>query len=395
MILQDELQNIVIEQLLYRNTKEIIQRNTSIEDTSDRIIVISGIRRCGKSTLLQQGFIHLPNCLSLNFEDPRLENFELSDFSKLENIANSMGKETFIFDEIQNIEGWEKFARTMHDKGKKLYITGSNAGLLSKELGTRLTGRYKQIELFPFDYTEYLNFTNQTASADSLKIYLTNGGFPEYLNEKNPEYLRTLLRDIVVRDIAVRRGVRNEHLLVRLAVFLMSNVSKEFSFNNITNTLNIKSVRTTIDYCDYLKDAYLVEFVPRFSFSIKQQQANPKKVYSIDTGMAKANSLSQQEDWGRILENAVYLQLRKISADIQYYKDDKSECDFLLRVDAAYSHAVQVCWQLTTDNLQRELTGLRNALKTSGARKGIIVTFNQEDVFDDIQVVPMWKIKQW
>ncbi len=395
MILQDELQNIVIEQLLYRNTKEIIQRNTSIEDTSDRIIVISGIRRCGKSTLLQQGFIHLPNCLSLNFEDPRLENFELSDFSKLENIANSMGKETFIFDEIQNIEGWEKFARTMHDKGKKLYITGSNAGLLSKELGTRLTGRYKQIELFPFDYTEYLNFTNQTASADSLKIYLTNGGFPEYLNEKNPEYLRTLLRDIVVRDIAVRRGVRNEHLLVRLAVFLMSNVSKEFSFNNITKTLNIKSVRTTIDYCDYLKDAYLVEFVPRFSFSIKQQQANPKKVYSIDTGMAKANSLSQQEDWGRILENAVYLQLRKISADIQYYKDDKSECDFLLRVDAAYSHAVQVCWQLTTDNLQRELTGLRNALKTSGARKGIIVTFNQEDVFDDIQVVPMWKIKQW
>jgi len=395
MILQDELQNIVIEQLLYRNTKEIIQRNTSIEDTSDRIIVISGIRRCGKSTLLQQGFIHLPNCLSLNFEDPRLENFELSDFSKLENIANSMGKETFIFDEIQNIEGWEKFARTMHDKGKKLYITGSNAGLLSKELGTRLTGRYKQIELFPFDYTEYLNFTNQTASADSLKIYLTNGGFPEYLNEKNPEYLRTLLRDIVVRDIAVRRGVRNEHLLVRLAVFLMSNVSKEFSFNNITNTLNIKSVRTTIDYCDYLKDAYLVEFVPRFSFSIKQQQANPKKVYSIDTGMAKANSLSQQEDWGRILENAVYLQLRKISADIQYYKDDKSECDFLLRVDAAYSHAVQVCWQLTADNLQRELTGLRNAMKTSGAQKGLIVTFNQEDVFDDIQVVPMWKIKQW
>jgi len=263
--------------------------------------------------------------------------------------------------------------------------------MLSKELGSRLTGRYKQVELFPFNYSEFLNFTDSKPGAKNYNNFLMGGGFPEFLREQNFEYLRTLLKDIVIRDIAVRRNIRNEQLLIRLSVFLMSNVGKEFSYNNITRILNIKSVRTTIDYCDFLQESYLLEFIPRFAFSIKKQQANPKKVYSIDTGMAKANSLSLQDDFGRLLENSVYLQLRQYSNDIQYFKDNKTECDFLVKINNTFTHAIQVCWELNNNNLQRELNGLKNAMNTAKISKGLIITFDQEDSFDKIPVVPVWK----
>jgi len=391
MILEELIKTVIDEQNAANLAKINISRNTVLPKNSSRILVVSGVRRCGKSTLLQQSFGSGSECITVNFEDPRLDAFELNDFYKIEKIANDLGKSIFVFDEIQNIEGWEKYARSAHETGKKVYVTGSNASMLSKELGTRLTGRYQQIELFPFDYSEYLLFSNKKANAESYKTFLLDGGFPEFLKEQNPEYLRTLLKDIVIRDIVVRRGVKNEHLLIRLAVYLLSNIAKEFSYNNITQTLSIKSVRSTIDYCDYLQESYLVELIPRFSFSIRQQQCNPKKAYCIDTGMAKANSLSLNEDYGRMLENAVYLQLRKHSKDIQYFKDEKLECDFLLKEGNQISYAIQVCWQLTPDNLERELNGLKRAMQSTKAKKGVIITLDQSDIFDEIPVIPVWK----
>jgi len=391
MILEEQLKQVIEEQNLAKLSKINIPRNTILPVNVDRIIVVSGVRRCGKSTFLQQLLDSGTECLTINFEDPRLDAFELNDFYKIEKIANDLGKKIFVFDEIQNIEGWEKYARSAHETGKKIYVTGSNASMLSKELGTRLTGRYLQIELFPFDYLEYLLFAKKNAGAESYREYLTGGGFPEFLKEQNAEYLRTLLKDIVLRDIVVRRGIKNEHVIIRLAVYLLSNTAKEFSYNNITQALSIKSVRSTIDYCDYLQESYLIEFIPRFSFSIRQQQSNPKKAYAIDTGMAKANSLSLNQDYGRLLENAVYLQLRKHSKDIQYFRDEKLECDFLLKEGNEITHAIQVCWQLTTDNLNRELNGLKKALEVTKTKKGFIITLDQTDVFDDIQVIPIWK----
>ena len=391
MILEEHLKQIIEEQNTANQLKKIIPRDTDLPKNSDRVIVVSGVRRCGKSTLLQQAIGLETASLTINFEDPRLEMFEVNDFFKIENIADKIGKNIFIFDEIQNIVKWEKYIRNANDKGRKLYITGSNASMLSKELGTKLTGRYHQIELFPFNYVEFLSFTDKKASAESYMQFLTGGGFPEYLKEQNPEYLRTLLKDIVIRDIAVRRKIKNEHTLIRLAVNLLSNIGKEFSYNKLTKTLNIKSVRSTIDYCDYLQENYLVEFIPRFSFSIHKQQNNPKKAYCIDTGMAKNNSLSTNNDYGRLLENAIYLQLRKYSKDIQYFKDENSECDFLIKIGNKITYAIQVCWQLTPENLNRELCGLKNAIKTTNAQKGIIITNNQEDIFDNIKVIPAWK----
>jgi hypothetical protein len=391
MVNKDVIRTITNENTILQDNKSRIKRECEININSNLIIVISGIRRCGKSTLLLQGLKDIETKMVLNFEDTRLTGFENTDFLKVEKIAESLNTKYMVFDEIQNLNEWEKYIRSAHDKGYKIYITGSNASLLSRELGTKLTGRYKQTELFPFNFNEYLLYLNVSANPQTFQDYLQKGGFPEALQSSDAEYLRTLLRDIVVRDIAVRRNIKNDTLLLRLALNLVSNIGKEISFNNLTNTLSIKSVRSTIDYCDYLKESYLFDFIPRFSFSIKQQLNNPKKVYCIDTGMAKANSLSMSEDYGRMLENAVFLKLRSYTPDIMFFSDNQSECDFLVRRNEDILFAVQVCWLLNSENLKRELTGLQNAMNTTHAPKGIIVTFDQEDTFGDIKVVPAWK----
>ena len=390
MVTEEIIEQVINDQENNNDNKSKVLRSKKIQLNTKRILVITGVRRCGKSTFLKQ--IN-PNrqALSINFEDTRLEGFEMKDFNKIEKIAQRKNRQNILLDEVQNIEGWEKYARSAYERGVPLQITGSNASMLSRELGTHLTGRYQQVELYPFDYNEFLEFTNQEKGLNSFMNFVEMGGFPEYLLEKNPEYLRTLLRDIVLRDIAVRRGIRNEHYLIRLAVHILSNVGKEFSYNNISKTLEIKSVRTTIDYCDYLQESYLVELIPRFSFSIHQQLANPKKAYCVDTAMGKANSLSLSKDSGRMLENTVFVHLRRNYNDICYYRSDKSECDFLIKENGAFSLAVQVCQKINEDNIIRELQGIKNAMEETKCNKGIILTLDQEDELDGIPLIPAWK----
>ncbi|HPS84865.1 MAG TPA: DUF4143 domain-containing protein, partial [Bacteroidales bacterium] len=159
----------------------------------------------------------------------------------------------------------------------------------------------------------------------------------------------------------------------------------------LSNTLEIKSVRTTIDYCNYLNESYLFDFVPLFSFSARKQMANPKKAYSVDTGMARASSLSFSEDAGRMLENAVYIKLRRSGNNIFYFRDSRSECDFIVKENERVVAAIQVCSELNDDNLKREITGLKTAMEITKAKKGYIVSFDQEDEFDGIRVIPAWK----
>jgi uncharacterized protein len=391
MLTEELLRKIIGDNQSNLKLKKLINRKVDIPDTSNRIIILCGVRRCGKSTLLHDKFKDQENTIFLNFEDPRLEGFDTNDFSKLDKIANESGITNFVFDEIQNVSDWEKFARYAHDKGYNLFITGSNATMLSKELGTKLTGRYKQIELFPFSYEEYLNYFSLNASSLSFEQYLNDGGFPEYLENKDKTYLRDLLKDIIIRDISVRRNIRNENYLVRLAVYLLTNVGKEVSFNNLTHMLSIKSVRSTIDYCDFLKESYLIDFIPVFSFSLRQQHINLKKVYALDTGMARTNSLSATEDKGRILENAVFLHLKRNNYDISFYKSSGNECDFIVKNDNKVLFAIQVCLQINEDNLSREIEGLRKAINATGAENGLILTLDQDEKLDDITVIPVWK----
>lgn len=391
MISKNVLSEIIKDQSESILKKQWIDRDKEIPLKTKKIVIVSGVRRCGKSTLIQQKLLKNGNALYLNFEDPRLIDFTLDDFSKLENIAEETGKELLLLDEIQNIDKWELYARMANEKGIPLYITGSNASMLSRELGTRLTGRYKQIELFPFSYNEFLTFFNLERNPDSFGQYFELGGFPEYLEENDDGYLRTLLRDIITRDIAVRRKITNENQLTRLAIHLLSNVGKEFSYNNISKVLEIKSVRTVIDYCDYLRESYLVDFIPMYSASIKKQMVNPKKCYSIDPAFAKANSISFNRDLGRRLENFVFNKIRRDYNEIYYFKSSDSECDFLIKQNEKIIQAIQVCWEVNNDNMDREINGIKNAMAESGATIGAIITYNQEDNLDGIDLIPAWK----
>lgn len=392
MISKLELDRIIEDQSQYLSKKTLVKRSLSIPLESKRIIIVSGVRRCGKSVLIRQQFLKSNNAIYINFEDPRLVGFELEDFSRLEEILFEKGKVNLLLDEVQVVPKWEIYARMANEKGTALYITGSNASMLSRELGTKLTGRYSQFELFPFSYKEFLDFLDLDQNKESFDEYFESGGFPEYLAEKAGDYFGTLLRDILTRDIAVRKNIINKKQLIRLAVFLMSNIGKELSYNKISNLLEFKSVRTVIDYCDFMQESYLVEFIALYSTSIRKQIANPKKVYCIDPAFAQGNSLSFSKDLGRRLENFVYIQLRRSFKTIYYYRSQTSECDFLVKDKEAVILAIQVCWEVTSENIEREIRGIKAAMEETGAVEGKIITHNQKDRIGGFDLIPIW---QW
>jgi predicted AAA+ superfamily ATPase len=362
--------------------------------TSSHIEIVSGVRRCGKSTLLlqliQQKF---SDSAYFNFEEPQTFGFEKNDFNKLFEIMGNKCK-AYFFDEIQIVEGWEIFIRSLHDKGKKIFITGSNASMLSKELGTRLTGRHLQHELFPFSYSEFLDYLHLKNNNESFINYLNTGGFPEYICQRRKEILHQLFRDILYRDIAIRYGIKHNYELEQIGLFLLSNVAKETSFNSLKKILDFASTTTVSDFVGWFQDSYLLFLVPRFSYSAKSMMINPKKVYAIDTGLIKANTLSKSDDVGRLLENAVFLHFRRTKFRINYFKE-KGECDFILFDKNKFVGAIQVCVVVSSDNRNREINGLVDALNCFDHNQGTIITLNQEDTLIEqgktIHIIPAWK----
>lgn len=382
MILQSDLKLSVEEQKQNLAAKNIGSERTILSElklSPEFILIITGVRRCGKSTLMKQLSLNLDQKFSyFNFEDTRISGFETSDFVKLEQALDI--SEYYFFDEIQNISKWEVFIRKLHDKGRKICLTGSNASLLSKELGTRLTGRNIQIELFPFSFSEFCEFTKQSKNLEGLQSYLELGGFPDYLKNTQIAYLQQVFKDILFRDIIVRYGIRNAKTVEQIALFLISNVGKEYSLNGIKNTFGVGSANSVADYISWFEDSYLLFSVARFSWSLKSVAVNPKKVYTIDTGFAQANSLSYSKDQGRLLENAVFIHLRRSNQEIFYFRE-KHECDFVVRKQNKVTLAIQVCYELNQDNLKRECYGLLEALHFFDLEKGYIITLNQHDQF--------------
>ena len=289
---------------------------------------------------------------------------------------------------------WEKFIRYLTDKKERIVITGSNASLLSSELGTKLTGRHLQTEMFPFSFGEFLSLKKEKPSLKSFEEYSIKGGFPEYLKKENPDILHELLSDISMKDIAVRFGIKNTSILNKIAIYLISNVGKEFSYNSIKDAFEIKSVQSVIDYVFYFENAYLLFTVPRFSYSYKKQQVNPKKVYSIDNGFSYNNSASFSKDKGKMLENLVFLELRRHFRDIFYFQE-KSECDFVIKEKEKITKAMQVCFDFNEETKEREINGIITALKEFNLKEGLILTYNQEDEFSvegrRIIIKPVWK----
>ncbi|MEI7718859.1 MAG: ATP-binding protein [archaeon] len=399
MIASNILKEVILSQKDNLNRLELgitREKETDVKIEDSFALIITGIRRCGKSTFLHQMLKKEKRAYYLNLEDPRLEGFELSDFNRVEILMNEIfGKGgVYFLDEIQNIEKWEKFIRYLIDKKEKVVLTGSNASLLSKELGTKLTGRNLQIEMFPFSFKEFLLFKQEKPSLNSFEEYLHKGGFPEYLKKENPSILYSLLSDVVMKDIAIRFGIKNTVILNKIVIYLISNVGKEFSYNSIKTMFNIKSVQSVIDYISYFENAYLVFTLPKFSYSYRKQQMSPKKIYSIDNGFSYNNSASFSKDNGKMLENLVFLELRRHFKEIFYFQD-KNECDFIIKEMEKVTKAIQVCFDFNEENKEREINGLVNAMNEFKLKEGLILTNNQEDEFivegNKIIIKPVWK----
>ena len=344
--------------------------------------IITGIRRCGKSTLLLQLLRRdYQNAIYLNFDDIRLSGFETADFTRLHKEIERREIRVLFFDEVQVIENWEKFINQLLREGYKVFITGSNASMLSVELGTHLTGRHLSMELFPFSYSEFIRFKKLNNDENAVIDYLKTGGIPEYVKSDVSYVLNALVDDILMRDIAIRHSVRDVNSLRQLTAYLITNIGNLVSANKLSGMFDIKSPATFLEYFSFLKDAYLLDFIPMFSHSLKIQARNPKKVYVTDMGLYTENALSTSDNMGRRLENLVFLHLRRKYKHIFYYKD-RGECDFIAIEKNTVKEAIQVCLTITNENFDREYNSLLEAIQNLGLKQGTIVTLNQSDTFE-------------
>jgi len=367
-------------------------------------LVVCGIRRCGKSTLLNQ-FVQKLNkpYFYLNFDDIRFASFTSDDFTLIDRVIADSGARLIFLDEIQSADKWELYVRQKLDEGFQIVITGSNASLLSRELGSRLTGRHLSRELFPFSYKEFCSFLKLEAGAESLMGYLEKGGFPEFLKTGNADVLSQLQSDILYRDIAVRYGIRDVASLRQLFVYLLSNSTQLFSPSKLTNIISAKSSTTVLEYISFFEAAYLIQLLPCFAWSVKAQSLAPKKVYVSDTGLIRTGAISFSKNYGALLENFVYNGFRSNSGDscsmndreLFYYAGKKGgECDFIVRTPEK-TQCFQVCWELNAENQDREINGLIDAMNFFNLKKGEIITYNTEDTIlsrgKKINVIPAWK----
>lgn len=357
--------------------------------------IVSGIRRCGKSTLMLQTIKRTRGkVLFLNFEDIRISGFDTSDFSRLNAEIENRQVKILFFDEIQIVDKWEIFINQKLNEGYLVFITGSNASLLSKELGTHLTGRHLSVELFPFSYKEFLAYNKLENNVESFDDYLQTGGMPEYVKNRMASILIQLVDDILHRDIAIRNNIRNINGLREMTVFLMSSIGKPISARRLTGLFGITATSTVTDYFAYLINSYLVDFVPQFDYSYKAQSRNPKKVYALDLGIYHQTKTTFTDDLGRILENAVFLHLRRKNQEIFYF-NKRGECDFVIMNKNKADKCIQVCWQVDDMNMKREIDGLMGALDFFGLKEGVIVTHDQTDFFEiegiSIKLIPSWK----
>jgi len=379
--------------------------------TAPEIVIITGIRRCGKSTLMQQ--IRAEQSESdyyINFDDERLVSFKVEDFQVLLEVFYELFgvQKTYYFDEIQNVQQWERFIRRLHDTGNKVYITGSNARMLSRELGTHLTGRYLSHQLYPFSFKEFILFknpllldenlykTNIKATVLSLfDDYFNNGGFPNFVRTGDELALKTLFENILYRDIMVRNNLTNAIEIRELVSYLAGNYARLSTNSELAKIIGIKNPSTIKKYIGFLSDSYLIFQTYKYDYAVSKQILNPKKSYFIDNGLVKRVGFSFSDNLGHLLENLVYIELLRRGKEVFYY-NKKQECDFLLVENKLVTHAIQVCYSFYSEKTKkREIDGLLEAMGTFNLTTGLIITNSIEDtiIVEDkhITILPAYK----
>lgn len=389
---------------------------------SKAIIALKGPRRAGKTVLLKQyiGFLLQSNVskeqiLYLNLEDYRFAGqYSIALLEKLYEIYKAQmnpDKKTYFFiDEIQNIPDFERFLRTFYDAKKevKFIVTGSNAQLLSKELGTLLTGRIATVEVFPFSFIEFLMYHHIALNESAYYLlepkkamiknyfekYLQEGAIPEFFGEPNlKERQAEYVENILYRDIVERFSIRNAKLIKALTLFLITNSGKMVSINKLTRLFGV-SINTIQEYLHYLEMTYLFFLLHKSSYSLKERTTAPAKVYCIDTGLMYALSFRFSEDKGRMLETLVFIELCRRKKEIFYFIE-QFECDFIIKEGLKMTQAIQVCQTIEkSETRKRELNGLTAAMRFYKLQNGLLLT---EDTYDDIivegfsiKIRPLW-----
>ncbi|WP_297086024.1 ATP-binding protein [uncultured Draconibacterium sp.] len=356
------------------------------------LILLTGLKRTGKTSVLFQYANKFENdVLYLNFEHPGLYEFDRNDFFKLDEIIEQKNVKILLFDCITAIKGWSFYIKQKMDEGFKIVLTTSNTQVLNLEEGAGLTGRYIRRELMPLSFTEYCNFYTEEKNENTTVKYIEDGGYPEKCKQ-NDEYLSQLFDDIVVREIGINRGVRDLKSLKRLSLYLLRNVGELITANQLKGKLGIKTTTTVVDYLNYLEAGFLMHYVPKFSYSLRKQAINPRKVYIADTGFVSAAIFSVADKLDQLLENLVYLHLKRQNNEVYYFAEEGNTCDFIAFGKDKPQEAIQVCAHLEQDKLEQEVKGLTEAMDYFEFQEGTVVTLNQTDTFirdnKTIQVIP-------
>lgn len=382
---------------------------------SDLIKVIMGVRRCGKSILAHQS-LRSKEYGYVNFDDERLIGLRREDLNTFWEVLQEItpGLKYLLFDEAQNIEGWELFVNRLKRSRCAITVTGSNAKLLSRDLATHLTGRHFSIELYPFSFREFLSYKDIPIDEKDFYItgkralinrlldeYLAVGGFPETFHlEAKQQYLRELFDKIITRDVVLRYNIKYVKTLKEMALYVISNFGSRITYNRIKKIFDMKSVHTAKNYLNYLEETYLLFQLEPFSFKVKEQIKQPRKVYCVDTGLISALVPKATIDHGRVMENAVFLELKRREKEVFYYSEPAYEVDFLVREGREIAELIQVCRSLENEETKkREINALLKASQALKCRHLTIITADQEGeqmaAGKKIKIVPLWKWLLW
>lgn len=421
--------DLLIDDFHERPLPQLVPRQQSVAWVAGKANCVVGMRRAGKTWFCYQQMHELlahgvpkERLLYLNFEDERLLPFSVTDFhlvleTYFRKFPEFKHQPCYMFlDEVQRIAGWDMFVRRVLDTEQlSVCVTGSSSKLLSTEIATSLRGRSLTTEIFPFSFREFLRFhqaepelprrfgsATRAILQHQIGAYLKTGGFPEVQgldDDLRRQVLRNYVDVVILRDVVERHAISNVVALRALIRHIMSAPATRFSINKFYHALRSQGVACTKNdlyaFLEHLTDAFLVYTAPIHARSEHVRRVNPRKVYAIDPGLLGAMAFHTMEDRGALLENLVYMHLRRQGAVPAYYVTQTgAEVDFVVLPEDGREHRlIQVCWGLANPpTRQREVTTLLSAMDELQVQRGTIVTWLDEDTSDDrIAIVPAWR----
>lgn len=422
-----ELKNVILEQNPHWQKRivpeQYVQRDllANFKLKSAFIEVVVGVRRSGKSTILRlladeiitKKMATPREILFANFDNPGFLPYydhseKLDELIEQAEALNGEKIKYLFLDEVQNISFWEKWVKAKYDQKifRKIFITGSNANLLTGQYISRLSGRYFAHTNYPYSFKEYLtaqktpfyktetdNFPLKHKHMAAFQSFLRGGGFPEVVRSGDAEIIDSYYQTVILKDVADMRGVRDSLSLKQLAYYLVSNATQLISYNGIAKQLGIHE-NTAKEYLSYFQDAYLFYELKKFDYSLKKQMANKRKIYIVDNAFVDRVGLDFSDNSGKFLENLVFMELLKAGQEI-YYHGGANECDFVIRKNNRIETAIQVCYDLNEKNRKREIAGAEEAMEVYNLKKSYILTSSQEELIPNngrkIIVMPIWK----